>query len=144
MMREKGERVCVSGEGRKGGGRLLIQTESVYNPLVSALLAWKIVASKIPMLHNIFCTTHMSISYHRKPSFILHSCFFLLFNVLIFAHLHIWCKIGQTHSAMSYWIDSSKILAWISNKLDASNRWICLKIGKPMSLIYLKMRSKTH
>ena len=30
-MREKGERVCVLSEGRKGGDRLLIQTESVYN-----------------------------------------------------------------------------------------------------------------
>ena len=34
VMREKGERVFVLREGRKGGGRLLIQTESesVYNP----------------------------------------------------------------------------------------------------------------
>ena len=30
VMREKGERVCTLGEGRKGGGKLLIQTESVY------------------------------------------------------------------------------------------------------------------
>ena len=29
-MREKGERVCLIGDGRKGVGRLLIQTESIY------------------------------------------------------------------------------------------------------------------
>ena len=31
MLREKGERICVFSEGRKGGGRIIIQTESVYN-----------------------------------------------------------------------------------------------------------------
>ena len=30
MLGEKGERVCVLRGGRKGGGRILIQTESVY------------------------------------------------------------------------------------------------------------------
>ena len=32
-MREKGEKVCVLRGGRKGAGRILIQTESVYCPI---------------------------------------------------------------------------------------------------------------
>ena len=35
-MREKGEIVSVLKEGRKGGGRILIQTESVHNISITA------------------------------------------------------------------------------------------------------------
>ena len=34
-MREKGERVRVLSQGRKGGGRILIQTESVYRKVLT-------------------------------------------------------------------------------------------------------------
>ena len=36
VMREKGERVCVLGDGRKGGGCISIQAETVYSPQLNS------------------------------------------------------------------------------------------------------------
>ena len=66
VMREKGERVRGLSERRKGGGRILIQTESVYNIIRDTLLyartsfdlsetlqkVWKDMLSRFALLYN--------------------------------------------------------------------------------------------